>query len=103
MKDTKIINPSGKSIFAENKRSGQVGWLSPKNLKSISLNSLIDRIELFTGLTTKTSENFQIVNYGLAGHYTPHHDAFARTFKVRRLKITIIILLNLCHCIKLIF
>lgn len=40
------------------------------------LDSLNDRIECFTGLSTKNAESYQVVNYGLGGHYKQHYDAF---------------------------
>lgn len=40
------------------------------------LDSLNDRIECFTGRSTKNAEWYQVVNYGLGGHYKQHYDAF---------------------------
>ncbi|KAL4148257.1 hypothetical protein QTP88_002537 [Uroleucon formosanum] len=40
--------------------------------------ALNTRIESFTGFSTKTAERYQIVNYGLGGHYLPHYDSFKK-------------------------
>lgn len=40
------------------------------------LNSLKSRIEYFTEFFTKTTERFQIVNYGLGGHCTSYYNSF---------------------------
>lgn len=40
------------------------------------LDKISKRLEDITGLTIKTGEPLQIANYGIAGHYGPHHDFF---------------------------
>lgn len=47
-------------------------------------DSLNDRIECFTGWSTKYAESYQIVNYGLAGHYKQHYDALLQHVRKKR-------------------
>lgn len=63
-----------KGISIENKRSGQVSWIYKYMEKKYSLELLDARIESFTGRYTQSAEPYQVVNYGLGGHYVPHHD-----------------------------
>lgn len=63
----------------ETSRSGQVSWIE-KNDEGGYFDSLNSRIECFTELSLKTAEAYQIVNYGLSGHYVPHHDAFKKQY-----------------------
>ena len=42
-----------------------------------SLNPWPDRLEAITNLNMNVSEDLQVVNYGIGGHYEPHFD-FAR-------------------------
>jgi len=63
------------SVFQEKTRSGQVYWIEEADAVEY-FDALNTRIESFTGFSTKTAERYQIVNYGLGGHYLPHHDPF---------------------------
>ncbi|VDL98379.1 unnamed protein product [Schistocephalus solidus] len=47
-------------------------WL-PDNLTPVT-KSINKRIELVTGLSMEESEELQVANYGLGGHYAPHFD-----------------------------
>lgn len=52
---------------------------------STVLLSITRRISAVTGLSTESAEPYQVVNYGVGGHYTPHYDFFyAKTLKFRR-------------------
>jgi len=74
MRDAEILSDSGGDKLEERTRSGQVFWIYDND----SVGSLNARIESFTGFTTKTAELYQIVNYGLGGHYSPHYDSFQK-------------------------
>lgn len=52
-------------------RTSKVKWLDSNDdiMRNIDL-----RIELITGLSTSTAEKWQIINYGIGGHYVPHLD-----------------------------
>jgi prolyl 4-hydroxylase len=56
-------------------RIGKSAWLSDSEHEAI--HRVNKRIEYITGLTTKTAEELQVVNYGIGGHYDCHYD-FAR-------------------------
>jgi len=60
-------------------RLGQTFWLHERD-ENGQFNLLNARIETLTGYSLKNSESYQIVNYGLSGHYKPHHDAFSEKF-----------------------
>ncbi|XP_001945742.2 prolyl 4-hydroxylase subunit alpha-2 isoform X2 [Acyrthosiphon pisum] len=78
MKDAKVKSVDGKNYLLEEKtRSGQVYWIFEVDAVEY-FDALNTRIESFTGFSTKTAERYQIVNYGLGGHYIPHHDSFAK-------------------------
>jgi len=47
-------------------------WL-PDNEHQV-VEKLSRKIEAITGLNTETSEDLQIANYGIGGHYEPHYD-----------------------------
>lgn len=49
-------------------------WL--KNEDDALVISISKRIEAMTGLSTESAEEFEIINYGVGGHYEPHYDYF---------------------------
>lgn len=59
-----------------NVRTSKTAWL-PENLDPL-LKRLSRRIQLITGLETDQSKDaaelLQVANYGIGGHYSPHHD-----------------------------
>lgn len=56
-------------------RISKSAWLKDEEHQYI--RNIAQRVEDMTGLTTATSEELQVVNYGIGGHYEPHFD-FAR-------------------------
>ncbi|KAI4458951.1 prolyl 4-hydroxylase alpha subunit [Holotrichia oblita] len=56
-------------------RIGKVAWLKETEHKHVA--DVVQRVEDMTGLTMKTAEDLQVLNYGIGGHYEPHYD-FAR-------------------------
>lgn len=78
MKDARVKTPSGNaSVLLEQTRLGQVYWID-QSYADKYFDALNTRIESFTGFSTKTAERYQIVNYGLGGHYLPHYDSFPK-------------------------
>lgn len=75
MHDAEVVSNAG-GILVEKTRSGQVSWIECN--KEIHFNSLNSRIETISGYSSSSGENYQIVNYGLGGHYIPHNDAFLK-------------------------
>ncbi|XP_077489526.1 prolyl 4-hydroxylase subunit alpha-2-like [Amblyomma americanum] len=55
------------------KRIGKVSWLWDH--KHPLLQRLSRRIATATKLSLESAEAYQVANYGLGGHYTPHQDA----------------------------
>ncbi|KAH8020981.1 hypothetical protein HPB51_011348 [Rhipicephalus microplus] len=51
----------------------RVSWLWDSD--SDRLQRLSRRISITTGLSLESAEAYQVANYGLGGHYTPHMDA----------------------------
>ncbi|XP_060880223.1 prolyl 4-hydroxylase subunit alpha-2-like [Metopolophium dirhodum] len=76
MTDAKV-KTANDSELRERSRSGQVYKMNEVDAIEY-FDALNTRIESFTGFSTKTAERYQIVNYGLGGHYTPHFDAFQK-------------------------
>lgn len=58
-----------------NYRISKSAWL--KDDEDEMIRNIGLRVEDMTGLTVKTAEELQVVNYGIGGHYEPHFD-FAR-------------------------
>ncbi|KAK9754310.1 Prolyl 4-Hydroxylase alpha-subunit, N-terminal region [Popillia japonica] len=60
-------------------RIGKLAWLEDFEHKHVA--DVGQRVEDMTGLTMETAEELQVVNYGIGGHYEPHHD-FARRSEI---------------------
>ncbi|KAK0063545.1 prolyl 4-hydroxylase, partial [Biomphalaria pfeifferi] len=76
MRRGQVIGSDKRSITTK-QRTGNVGWV--KNEDSEVADKLSKKIAHVTGLNTsendQSAEPFQVVNYGLAGHYFLHTDA----------------------------
>lgn len=78
----KISKPLLSRATVHNPITGQLEFAHYRISKNCWLNGghdeLIDRVNArmsaLTGLNLKTAEDFQVQNYGLAGHYDPHFD-----------------------------
>lgn len=76
MTDAKVrYSATSQPILIERTRSAQVSWMEDTTSKTL-FKMLNARIESFTGFSTESAEKYQLVNYGLGGHYVPHYDAF---------------------------
>lgn len=81
----KMAQPRLKRATVQNYKTGDLevahyrisksAWL--KEEEDPAVERISRRVEDMTGLTTKTAEELQVVNYGIGGHYEPHFD-FAR-------------------------
>jgi prolyl 4-hydroxylase len=60
-------------------RTSQSGWINDSEHPLI--DRLSQRTKALTNLTLDTVEEFQVLNYGIGGHYEPHYD-FARPHEV---------------------
>ncbi|XP_011292636.1 prolyl 4-hydroxylase subunit alpha-2-like [Musca domestica] len=58
-------------------RISKNSWLDFKEHRF--LDAITQRLEDITGLTMETGEQLQVANYGIGGHYGPHHDFHAST------------------------
>ncbi|XP_075543964.1 prolyl 4-hydroxylase subunit alpha-1-like [Dermacentor variabilis] len=68
-----IYSPTTVEGMPSWKRIGKVSWLwdSDHNF----LQRLSRRIAVTTGVSLESAEAYQVANYGIGGHYTPHMDA----------------------------
>lgn len=81
----RLATPRLKRATVQNFKTGQLETANYRISKSAWLNEGEDevvarvarRVEDMTGLSTRTAEELQVVNYGIGGHYEPHLD-FAR-------------------------
>ncbi|XP_064116840.1 prolyl 4-hydroxylase subunit alpha-1-like [Macrobrachium nipponense] len=67
-------------------RTSSTAWLYEHNSKYLPL--LTGRIEGLTGMNCQqyvAAETYQVVNYGVGGHYTVHHDATASSLPFNRM------------------
>ncbi|KAH6942755.1 hypothetical protein HPB50_009818 [Hyalomma asiaticum] len=68
-----IYSPKNTAGVPSWKRTGKVSWLW--DVHSKVLQRLTRRIAVATGLSMESAEAYQVANYGIGGHYTPHMDA----------------------------
>uniref|UniRef100_A0A161N0P5 procollagen-proline 4-dioxygenase n=1 Tax=Triatoma infestans TaxID=30076 RepID=A0A161N0P5_TRIIF len=81
----KLAQPRLQRATVQNHKTGELETVHYRISKSAWLTDaesdvvarISRRVEDMTGLTTSTSEELQVVNYGIGGHYEPHFD-FAR-------------------------
>ncbi|XP_065156462.1 prolyl 4-hydroxylase subunit alpha-1 [Atheta coriaria] len=81
----RMAQPRFKRATVQNSQTGELetaqyrisksAWLKDNEHKHIATVSR--RVQDMTGLTMKSAEELQVVNYGIGGHYEPHYD-FAR-------------------------
>ncbi|KAF6213916.1 hypothetical protein GE061_011641 [Apolygus lucorum] len=89
----RLATPRLKRATVQNFKTGALETASYRISKSAWLSNIEDevvarvsrRVEDLSGLTTETSEELQVVNYGIGGHYEPHFD-FARADEVNAFK-----------------
>ncbi|KAK4307443.1 hypothetical protein Pmani_020792, partial [Petrolisthes manimaculis] len=71
-----VQGPQGKGNTVSNTRTSKVGWMD--DLLDPLVGKLGHRISLLSGLSTDVgaehAELMQVANYGIGGHYNPHHD-----------------------------
>lgn len=53
-------------------RISKSAWI--KDVEHLRIRSISQRVEDMTGLSIRTAEELQVVNYGIGGHYAPHFD-----------------------------
>lgn len=70
-----VQNHKTGELEVANYRISKSAWLKDNEHRIVA--NVAKRVEDMTGLTTKTAEELQVVNYGIGGHYEPHFD-FAR-------------------------
>jgi prolyl 4-hydroxylase len=58
-----------------NYRISKTAWLKRSDHEVVE--KIYQRVAAVTGLNMETSEELQVANYGIGGHYEPHYD-FAR-------------------------
>ncbi|XP_075539819.1 prolyl 4-hydroxylase subunit alpha-1-like [Dermacentor variabilis] len=57
------------------KRTSKVGWLW--DIDHRVLQRVTRRMAVATNLSLQSAEDYQVANYGIAGHYSPHTDAMS--------------------------
>lgn len=73
-----IHNPQTGKLEHANYRVSKSAWLKKRGVGADPIiNRITDRLEAITNLNMNVSEDLQVVNYGIGGHYEPHFD-FAR-------------------------
>lgn len=71
-----VQGPEGRGNTVSNTRTSKVGWLDDAQDPLVA--RLGARVARLTGLSTDVegddAEMLQVANYGIGGHYNPHHD-----------------------------
>lgn len=77
----KMAKPRFKRATVQNHKTGELevahyrisksAWLKDEEHEAV--RSIVQRTADMTGLTMETSEELQVVNYGIGGHYEPHY------------------------------
>ncbi|XP_060073637.1 prolyl 4-hydroxylase subunit alpha-1-like [Ylistrum balloti] len=72
LKPASVVGKDGKYTSVFKTRTGETAWIHPSEEIAIRLDR---RVTLLTGLDSFSAEYFEVVNYGLGGHYLWHYDA----------------------------
>ncbi|XP_070552371.1 prolyl 4-hydroxylase subunit alpha-1-like isoform X2 [Ptychodera flava] len=64
-------------------RVSNTAWISEGDFNGKLLPRITKRLELATGLSAYGAEPYQVLNYGIGGHYKPHLDC-PPNFKLQR-------------------
>ncbi|CAB3223332.1 unnamed protein product [Arctia plantaginis] len=67
-----INHPETGYLVNASYRISKVAWLSDQDSEIIA--QITRRVAQMTGLNMELSKEFQVVNYGIGGHYEPHFD-----------------------------
>ncbi|CAG4974243.1 unnamed protein product [Parnassius apollo] len=70
-----VHDPATGELVAAHYRISKSAWLRDEESSVVARVSR--RVHHFTGLSMRSAEELQVVNYGIGGHYEPHFD-FAR-------------------------
>ncbi|CAH1794564.1 unnamed protein product [Owenia fusiformis] len=70
--DPKKKNTQGASANVQSYRTSKGMWLD--NFDHHVVDRVDRRVHAFTGFDSETTEQLQVVNYGIGGHYEPHFD-----------------------------
>ncbi|XP_058022044.1 prolyl 4-hydroxylase subunit alpha-2 isoform X2 [Ahaetulla prasina] len=73
-----VRDPKTGVLTVANYRVSKSSWLEEEDDPVVA--KVNHRMELITGLTTKTAELLQVANYGMGGQYEPHFDFSRRPF-----------------------
>lgn len=81
----RMAKPRFKRATVQNHKTGELevahyrisksAWLKDEEHEVV--RNIVQRTADMTGLTMETSEELQVVNYGIGGHYEPHYVRFA--------------------------
>jgi prolyl 4-hydroxylase len=63
-------------------RISKSSWLQDRDHKVVQ--TLSNRVEDMTGMTSRTAEELQVVNYGIGGQYEPHLDHYPTEAAVKQ-------------------